>query len=352
MRSKLSLVLGVASLSVAATAAVAKPNGWYVGLSAGGSWVEGAENNLSFPAGAPAVPTGETWDLDTGLAAMLTTGYRWPSGFRLELEGGYRTNDGIFLQGGVPVPVAFRDTSLDEWSLMANLFYEFPLTSRTTLSLGAGLGGDHVTLESDWILTSGKESDTILAGQLIAQIGFEITSRLELFADYHYLVASRASFENVIGPNIEENRFEIDKHAALIGLRYDLQADEAPVVYVPPPAPPAPPPQMKQFVVFFGFNKFNLTGASQAVVAEAASEAKSQGAASIIVVGHTDTSGGTRYNQKLSEKRANSVRSELERLGISPGMISASGRGETELLVETGDGVKEPQNRRATIDLK
>jgi hypothetical protein len=28
------------------------------------------------------------------------------------------------------------------------------------------------------------------------------------------------------------------------------------------------------------------------------------------------------------------------------------GKGETELLVQTGDGVKEPQNRRATIDLK
>jgi hypothetical protein len=33
-------------------------------------------------------------------------------------------------------------------------------------------------------------------------------------------------------------------------------------------------------------------------------------------------------------------------------MISASDKGETELLVQTGDGVKEPQNRRATIDLK
>ena len=31
--------------------------------------------------------------------------------------------------------------------------------------------------------------------------------------------------------------------------------------------------------------------------------------------------------------------------------ISATGRGETELLVKTGDNVKEPQNRRATIDL-
>ena len=38
--------------------------------------------------------------------------------------------------------------------------------------------------------------------------------------------------------------------------------------------------------------------------------------------------------------------------GIAEDKISPTGKGETELLVQTGDGVKEPQNRRATIDLK
>jgi outer membrane protein OmpA-like peptidoglycan-associated protein len=32
--------------------------------------------------------------------------------------------------------------------------------------------------------------------------------------------------------------------------------------------------------------------------------------------------------------------------------ITAGGQGESELIVKTGDGVKEPQNRRATIDLQ
>ena len=119
-----------------------------------------------------------------------------------------------------------------------------------------------------------------------------------------------------------------------------------------PEAPPPPPPAIKQFIVFFGFNKYNLTAEAQAVVAEAASAAKSQGAASIAIVGHTDTVGGNAYNQKLSEKRAGAVKDELVRLGIPGDKISAMGKGETELLVQTGDSVKEPQNRRATIDLK
>jgi len=45
------------------------------------------------------------------------------------------------------------------------------------------------------------------------------------------------------------------------------------------------------------------------------------------------------------------VRSSLVSKGIGDNQISTSGRGETELMVQTGDNVKEPQNRRATIDL-
>jgi len=45
------------------------------------------------------------------------------------------------------------------------------------------------------------------------------------------------------------------------------------------------------------------------------------------------------------------VKAGLVSDGISSGMITTSGKGETELMVQTGDGVKEPQNRRATISL-
>jgi len=39
------------------------------------------------------------------------------------------------------------------------------------------------------------------------------------------------------------------------------------------------------------------------------------------------------------------------RLGIAAGEIFTEGRSWDDLLVETGDGIREPQNRRATIDL-
>ena len=116
------------------------------------------------------------------------------------------------------------------------------------------------------------------------------------------------------------------------------------------PAPMAAPPPA-HFIIFFGFNKCNITAEADSVLSEAASAAKSMGSASVTIVGHTDTVGSTKYNQKLSECRANAAASNLEGKGVPHGAISASGKGETELMVQTGDGVKEPQNRRATIDL-
>ena len=108
----------------------------------------------------------------------------------------------------------------------------------------------------------------------------------------------------------------------------------------------------EQFVIFFGFDKCNITAEADAVLSEAASAAKTTGAASIRIVGHTDTMGSNAYNEKLSNCRADAARSGLVSKGVEAGSISSSGRGETELLVKTGDNVKEPQNRRATIDLQ
>ena len=73
--------------------------------------------------------------------------------------------------------------------------------------------------------------------------------------------------------------------------------------------------------------------------------------ARVTIVGHTDTVGSDSYNQKLSNCRADAAKSGLVGKGVPADAISASGRGETELMVKTGDNVKEPQNRRATIDL-
>ena len=103
--------------------------------------------------------------------------------------------------------------------------------------------------------------------------------------------------------------------------------------------------------MFFGFNKANLTAEAARVVADAAEAAQENGAP-VLVVGHTDTSGSQAYNLRLSLRRADAVKGGLTQNGVPADMITVSGKGEDEPMVQTGDGVKEPQNRRAVIILR
>lgn len=121
----------------------------------------------------------------------------------------------------------------------------------------------------------------------------------------------------------------------------------------PPPPPPAAAviPQVRQFLVFFDFDKSNLTPEAREVVGRAVDTAKKSGVVRITVTGHTDTVGSFRYNQALSERRARSVKTEMVRLGMNDTDITTIGKSYSDPLVPTGPGVREPQNRRAVIDL-
>jgi OmpA-OmpF porin, OOP family len=118
----------------------------------------------------------------------------------------------------------------------------------------------------------------------------------------------------------------------------------------PPPAPKAAVPD--RYLVFFDWNKAILTAEARRVLADAARVFKEQGRATILATGYTDRSGSEAYNQRLSERRANAVKTELVRLGVPATAITTIGRGESNPLVPTADGVREPQNRRVEIQLQ
>ena len=220
--------------------------------------------------------------------------------------------------------------------------------------MGAGLGGDFA--DGEFVLggVSREADDWNFAYQGIAGLNFAVGSRTDLTLTYRYLRVSEPEFEFGTPPATATFAFDdVTKHTLTLGLRYDLYPDAVP----PPPAPPAPPPPPiatpipKNFVLFFGFGKCNISAEADAVLSSAASVAKSSGSAAVQIVGHTDSVGSPKSNQKLSECRANAAKSNLVGKGIAEAAISTSGKGEGELLVQTGDNVKEPQNRRATIDL-
>jgi len=342
------VLIGAASalvLSAGVAQAGYDRDGWYFGLEAGIVNVEDTEIAVTSAGGKRAL------DLDGGIAVLGTFGYALSdSNWRIEGEIGNRFNDGTPIVTSCTGLTAIVCTSnvpeLTEWTYMVNAVYDFKFSSeRFGFSLGAGVGVDNARLEfAGYSVPPGvDDADWKFAAQGIVGATYRLSQHWDFMANYRYLFVNEP--ELYFSPEVE-----MRKHTFTIGLRYGY--NEPPAEAAPPPPPPPPPPAPKQFIVFFGYNKCNITAEADAVLSEAAAAAKSSGSAAVRIVGHTDTSGSAAYNQKLSECRANAAKTNLVGKGVSEGSISTSGKGESELMVQTGDGVKEPQNRRATVDLQ
>ena len=69
----------------------------------------------------------------------------------------------------------------------------------------------------------------------------------------------------------------------------------------------------------------------------------------LMIVGHTDTQGGTDRNQSLSERRAQSLASFLEQLGVNRARMTALGRGDAEPIATNDTDAGRQWNRRIEI---
>jgi outer membrane protein OmpA-like peptidoglycan-associated protein len=104
--------------------------------------------------------------------------------------------------------------------------------------------------------------------------------------------------------------------------------------------------------VFFDWDKSTLTDRARQIIKEAADNSTRVQYTRIEVNGYTDTSGTPKYNQGLSVRRAQAVAAELVKNGVPNDSITIQGFGDTHLLVPTGPGVREPQNRRVEIIIR
>jgi outer membrane protein OmpA-like peptidoglycan-associated protein len=72
----------------------------------------------------------------------------------------------------------------------------------------------------------------------------------------------------------------------------------------------------------------------------------------IEVIGHTDNTGASAYNQDLSERRAAAVASELTANGVPFNRVSSYGRGETQPVASNLTPQGQSQNRRVEIIIR
>jgi len=134
----------------------------------------------------------------------------------------------------------------------------------------------------------------------------------------------------------------------------------------PAPAPVAAPKRCDAAVTFqneevFAFMKSELAQAAKARL-DRDVLAKLAGCASVeavVIEGHTDRMGSHRYNQKLSERRAESVKAYLVGKGADPDRIETLGMGKTVPAKYCPDIRKRAEliaclapNRRAIVSIK
>lgn len=105
------------------------------------------------------------------------------------------------------------------------------------------------------------------------------------------------------------------------------------------------------YIVFFAFDSAELTPAARQVLAEVAEKVKAGEAVRLELAGHADRAGPARYNERLSQRRAEAVAKALGELGVPREAMTVRWYGETRPRVETPDDVPEPQNRRVEITL-
>jgi outer membrane protein OmpA-like peptidoglycan-associated protein len=101
--------------------------------------------------------------------------------------------------------------------------------------------------------------------------------------------------------------------------------------------------------VLFPHDSFEITPASSDILDQVARVIRERKITAIRLEGHTDSSGSAEYNQRLSQNRAIAVRDGLVARGVPATNVALAAKGERELRVPTGDGVRNQSNRWVRI---
>jgi OOP family OmpA-OmpF porin len=134
---------------------------------------------------------------------------------------------------------------------------------------------------------------------------------------------------------------------------FERSMNDVDVAMRPAPVPVAAAPREQNFLVFFDFDKYQITPEGQSVIQRAVDNFRRTGSVPrIVATGHADRAGPEDYNMALSDRRANAVRQALVAAGIPANEVNTQAKGETQPLVPTPDGEREPQNRRVEIQMQ
>jgi outer membrane protein OmpA-like peptidoglycan-associated protein len=394
-----SALLAATVLATPVAAGAQPVTGLYVGAGVGANFTQGENINR---AGVPVTIFGTTntqilgtgsgkLNGSTGFVGLASLGWGFGNGLRAEIEGNYRYNrdsngfsNSSVLNGGAVGGGATER----KYGGMFNVLYDFNGISYWVVPyIGAGVG--YQAINEDWHLTnhlpftvptfggfggstfgigtfheSGQSTQGSFAYQAILGAAFPmvtIAPQLALTTEYRFLgtsgnrsytgrAAAISTADNFVTGPAGISLGPSYNHSILVGLRYKFSVASPPPLPAPAPVPAQAP--ARSYLVFFDWDKATLTDRARQIIHEAADNSTRVQYTRIEVNGYTDTSGTPQYNMGLSIRRANAVKAELIKDGVPANAITAQGFGDTHLLVPTGPGVREPQNRRVEIIIR
>ena len=116
--------------------------------------------------------------------------------------------------------------------------------------------------------------------------------------------------------------------------------EPAPAVVTPPPPPP-PAPKFEKVTMaaneLFSFDSANLAPEQPKLDDMAKLLNDDTSVNNVVITGHTDRLGSDKYNQKLSERRAEAVKAYLVSKGVSASRLTAQGKGKSMPVVQCND---------------
>jgi OOP family OmpA-OmpF porin len=365
---KFRTALLVATIMALPLAAKAQPiSGLYIGGGGGVNIMHDEDARVNSP--VPAVNYKTKLPTRVGPAVNLSMGYGLGNGLRAEIEGLYDYNSftgstGHFGIGGQE----------QKFGAMGNVLYDFVgLVPYVQPYVGVGAGyvwtqernlrvtgpvGPTNAIGSNSAATTDTQGRFAYQGIVGMAYPIDAIPGLALTADYRFMgLTGSRGYDGLVTTTASGRpspvHFTLNddfNHTIMIGLRYAFGVTPPPAAPVAAPVPASP--VSRSYLVFFDWDKATLTDRARQIVAEAASNSTKVQYTRLEVNGYTDTSGTPQYNQGLSVRRAQAVAAELVKDGVPRAAITIQGFGETHLLVPTGAGVREPQNRRVEIIIR
>jgi len=303
---------------------------------------------------------GHDWDSKDGLGGELALGYRLPEHcFAVEVRGQYsELGSKRSIEGG----------TLDA--------LVFPLANHPVLEGLYGVAGGGYLRSSNHPEINGS------FGMMALQAGFGYLFGIPV-GGYDLGIRAEALGRNDERGHVDRNNNyngprTFNDFVFNIGLQLPLgkrkeapPVPEQPVTVVPPvvEAPPPPKPECRTPVpgerinlegcgtgdvivlngVNFDFNKATLTDNAKTILNDVDSELVAHPDIKVELAGHTDGRGSESYNLKLSQRRAESVRSYLIEHGVDGDRMTAVGYGKTQPIASNDTDEGRALNRRTEL---